>query len=61
MSHARIYDAQRRLGISPTGIEDEALTLALRRFQMEHRLLVTGVLDDKTYDLLWTTRVLGEA
>ena len=57
----RVLDAQRRLGLTPTGVLDDELIVAIRRFQMAHGQLVTGELDDETYRLIWQERLLGEA
>ena len=54
----RVADAQRRLGLRPTSVRDDGLWAAVRRFQMEAGLLVTGELDDVTYRRLWETRLL---
>lgn len=58
MTPEQVADAQRRLGLPPTGMRDEELRLAVRRFQMEAALLVTGELDEVTYTRLWETRLL---
>jgi peptidoglycan hydrolase-like protein with peptidoglycan-binding domain len=54
----QVADAQRRLGLRSTGVLDDELWAAVRRFQMEQGLLVTGDLDDVTYQRLWETRLL---
>lgn len=56
---ARVLDAQRRLGLAPTGRFDEQLFLALRRYQAEQGMIVTGELDDVTHSSLRETRILG--
>jgi hypothetical protein len=47
-------DARRRLGLR----QDDDLWPAVRRFQMDQGLLVTGELDEVTYRRLWQTRLL---
>ena len=59
MTPEQIADAQRRLGLPVTGCRNDALTAAVRRFQMEAGLLVTGDLDQGTYRRLWEERLLG--
>lgn len=58
MTPEQIADAQRRLGVPVTGVLTDELWSAVRAFQMEAGLLVTGVLDDVTYTRLWETRLL---
>jgi len=52
-------DAQRRLGLTPTGARDDELYSAVRNFQLQMGLLVTGFLDEATYQRLWSTQLLG--
>jgi peptidoglycan hydrolase-like protein with peptidoglycan-binding domain len=54
----QVADAQRRLGLRSTGVLDDELWGAVRRFQMEQGLLVTGELDELTYQRLWGARLL---
>jgi hypothetical protein len=54
----QVADAQRRLGLRPTGVSDDELYFAVRAFQAEQRILVTGWLDEVTYQRLWETRLL---
>ncbi len=58
MTPEQVADAQRRLGLRSTGVIDDELWGAVRRFQMEAGLLVTGELDDVTYRRLWEARLL---
>lgn len=57
MTPERAADARRRLGLS-SGSTDHELWLAVRRFQMGAGVLVTGELDELTYQRLWETRLL---
>jgi peptidoglycan hydrolase-like protein with peptidoglycan-binding domain len=54
----QVADAQRRLGVRVSGVVDDELWAAVRRFQMGAGLLVTGELDQATYRRLWQTRLL---
>ena len=47
-THAEVRQAQRRLGLIPTGALDSEFTASLRTFQREHGLVVTGELDAPT-------------
>jgi peptidoglycan hydrolase-like protein with peptidoglycan-binding domain len=60
VSPEQVADAQRRLGLRSNGVLDDELWAAVRRFQMEQGLLVTGELDDVTYQRLWETRLLRQ-
>lgn len=53
-----VIDAQRRLGVRPTGRVNEETYLAVRAFQLEAGLLVTGELDAITLRRLYEERLL---
>ena len=58
MTPEQIADAQRRLGVRVSGVVTDEMWATVRRFQLEQGLLVTGDLDETTYQRLWDTRLL---